>query len=130
LNKWKITTCFMAIGFLIARWLNPNHPSMAHLVACDYSKCSHKCSRNLGFHVILSSSMAMDEIFCFNYKVCNYIFNFMAMSCLLWLIDVWHLSKATRLFLVTFVHYNYKWVTNSVIDCQISFNGRQLPIIH
>ncbi len=30
-------------------WLNLNHPLMAHLVACDYPKCSCK----LRFHVIL-----------------------------------------------------------------------------
>jgi len=30
------------------------------------------------------------------------------------------LAKATRLFLVACVHYNYKWITNSVVDYQIS----------
>ncbi len=35
---------------------------------------------------------------------------------------LWHLSKATKLFLVTCVHYNYKWVTNIVIDFQISLS--------
>ncbi len=37
----------------ITTWLNPNHPSMAHLVACDYPKYSCKCSCKLEFHVIL-----------------------------------------------------------------------------
>jgi hypothetical protein len=32
----------------------------------------------------------------------------MAMSCLLQLTILWHLSKAIRLFLVVCVHYNYK----------------------
>jgi len=61
----------------------------------------------------------MDEKFLLSHKVYNYTFNFMAMSCLLQLIILWHLSKATRLFFVTCVHYNYKWITNSVIDFQI-----------
>jgi len=62
----------------------------------------------------------MDEKFRPSYKVYDYTFNFMAMSCLLQLIVLWHLSKATMLFLVTCVHYNYKWVTNSIVDFQIS----------
>ncbi len=36
------------------------------------------------------------------------------------LIILWHLFKPTRLFLVACVHYNYKWITNVVIDFQIS----------
>ncbi len=111
LNKWKITTCF-----------NPNHPSMAHLVACDYPKCSRKCSHKLGFHVILRTSMAMDEKFFPSHKFCNYTFNFMAMSCLLRLIILWHLSSIARLFLITCVHNNYKWVANLVVDFQIPFS--------
>jgi hypothetical protein len=47
--------------------------------------------------------MVMDEIFWPSRKVYDYIFNFMAMSYLLRLIVLWHLSKATRLFLVTCV---------------------------
>jgi hypothetical protein len=92
-------------------WLNPNHPSMAHLVACNYPKCNCK----LG-------SMEMDEIFYPNHKVYDYIFNFKAMSCFLWLNVLWHLSKAIKLFLIACVHYNYKWVANSVLDFQISSN--------
>ncbi len=62
----------------------------------------------------------MDEKLWPSCKVCDYTFNFMAMSCFLRLTILWHLSKATRLFLVTCVHYNYKWVTNLVIDFQFS----------
>jgi hypothetical protein len=40
----------------------------------------------------------MDDKFCLNQKVYDYTFNFMAMSCLLWLTILWHLFKATRLF--------------------------------
>jgi hypothetical protein len=47
----------------------------------------------------------------------------MAMPCLLRLTILWHLSKATRLLLVTCVHFNYKWITNLVVDFQISFNA-------
>jgi hypothetical protein len=64
----------------------------------------------------------MDENFWPSCKVCDYTFNFMAMSCLLQLIVLWHLSKTTRLFLIACVHDNYKWVTNLVIDFQISFS--------
>jgi len=46
----------------------------------------------------------------------------MAMPCLLGLTILWHLSKATRLFLVACVHYNYKWIANLVVDFQISSN--------
>jgi hypothetical protein len=42
----------------------------------------------------------------------------MAMSCLLRIIVLWHLSKATKLFLISCVHYNYKCVTNLVVDFQ------------
>jgi hypothetical protein len=66
--------------------------------------------------------MAMDEKFWPSRKVCNYTFNFMAMSCLLWLTILWHMFKATRLFLVTCVHYNYKWIANLVVDFQFSFS--------
>ncbi len=44
--------CHMFYGHFLKKitmWLNPNHPSMAHLVTCDYPKCN----LNLGFHVIL-----------------------------------------------------------------------------
>jgi hypothetical protein len=41
--------------------------------------------------------MVMDEFFWFGHKVCDYIFNFMAMSYMLWLIVLWHLFKATKL---------------------------------
>jgi hypothetical protein len=41
------------LGFLTTMRLNSNHPSMTHLVVCDYPKCSHKCSYKLGFHIIL-----------------------------------------------------------------------------
>jgi hypothetical protein len=51
--------------------------------------------------------MAMDEKFWPSHKVCDYTFNFKAMPCLLQLTILWHLSKATRLFLVACVHYNY-----------------------
>ncbi len=64
--------------------------------------------------------MAMHEKLWPNHKVCEYTFNFIMMSCILQLTILWHLSKATRLFLVTCVHYNYKWVTNSIIDFQNS----------
>jgi hypothetical protein len=64
--------------------------------------------------------MAMDEKFWPNHKVCDYTFNFMAMSCFLQLTVLHHLSKATKLFLVTCVHYNYKLVANLVINFQIS----------
>ncbi len=40
--------CHVFYGHWLTTYLNPNHPSMAHLVACDYPKCSYK----LGFHVI------------------------------------------------------------------------------
>ncbi len=43
--------CHMFYGqwFLkFTTWLNLNHSSMAHLVACGYPKCSRK----LGIHVI------------------------------------------------------------------------------
>ncbi len=62
--------------------------------------------------------MAMDENFRPSYKVCDYIFNLLAMLCLLQLIVLWHFSKATKLFLVTCVQYNYQWVINLVIDFQ------------
>jgi hypothetical protein len=52
--------------------------------------------------------MAMDEKFWPSCKVCDYTFNFMAMSCLLQLIVLWHFYKATKLFLVACVHYNCK----------------------
>jgi hypothetical protein len=52
--------------------------------------------------------MAMDEFFLPSHKVYDYIFNFMAMSCLLRLTILWHLSKVIKLFLVTYVRYNYK----------------------
>jgi hypothetical protein len=52
--------------------------------------------------------MVMDEIFRRSHKVCDYTFDFMAMSCLLRLTVLWHLSKAISLFLVARVHYNYK----------------------
>ncbi len=42
-------TFLWSLAFKITTWSNPNHPLMAHLVACDYSKCSCK----LEFHVIL-----------------------------------------------------------------------------
>ncbi len=66
--------------------------------------------------------MVMNEIFWHSRKVYDYTFDFMAMSCLLLLTVLWHLSKAIRLFLVACVHYNYKWVTNSLVDFQILFN--------
>ncbi len=66
--------------------------------------------------------MAMDEKFWPNCKVYNYTFNFIAMSCLLQLIVLWHLFKTTRLFLVKCVHNNYKWVANLVVAFQISSN--------
>jgi hypothetical protein len=70
--------------------------------------------------------MAMDEKLWHSFKVCDYTFNFMAMSCLLQFIILWHLSKVTILFLVVVlvacVHYNYKWVANLVVDFQISSN--------
>jgi hypothetical protein len=62
----------------------------------------------------------MDEKIWPSHKVCDYIFNFIAMSCLLWLTILWHLSKATMLVLVACVHYNYKWITNSIVHFQIS----------
>jgi hypothetical protein len=95
---------------------------MAHLVTCEYPKCSCKYSRKLGFHIILKIISGNDEKIWPNFKVCNYTFNFMAMPCLLWLIVLWHLSMATRLFLVACVYCNYKWVANSIIDFQISFS--------
>jgi hypothetical protein len=52
--------------------------------------------------------MTMDERFWPSCEVCDFTFNFMAMSCLLQLTVLWHLSKETRLFLVAYVHYNYK----------------------
>jgi hypothetical protein len=52
--------------------------------------------------------MVMNEIFWHSRKVYDYTFDFMAMSCLLLLTVLWHLSKAIRLFLVACVHYNYK----------------------
>ncbi len=54
----------------------------------------------------------------------------MAMSCLLWLIVLWHLSKATKLFLIACVHYNYKWVANSILDFQISSSEVMNQNIH
>ncbi len=48
-----ITKSFMAKALEITTWLNPNHPPMAHLVACNYPKCSCKCNHKLGFHIIL-----------------------------------------------------------------------------
>jgi hypothetical protein len=64
----------------------------------------------------------MDEIFWPNRKVCDYTFNFMAMSCLWWLTIFWYLSQTIRLFLLTCVHYNYKWIANPIVDFQFSFN--------
>jgi hypothetical protein len=55
------------------------------------------------------------KVFGPSYKVCDYTFNFMAMSCLLWLIVLLHLSIPTRLFLVACVHYDYKWITNVLL---------------
>jgi hypothetical protein len=101
-------------------WLNPNHPSMGHLVACNYPKCNHKCSYKLGFHIILRIIHDNGWKLWHNRKVGDHTFNFMAMSCLLQLTILWHLSKRTRLFLVTCVHYNYKWIANSIIDFQFS----------
>jgi hypothetical protein len=45
--------------------------------------------------------MAMDENFWPSRKVCDYTFNFMAMSCLLQLIVLRHLFKTTKLYLIT-----------------------------
>jgi len=42
------------------------------------------------------SSMEMDEKFQPSFKVYDRIFNFMTMSCLLWLIVLPHLSKVTK----------------------------------
>ncbi len=67
----------------ITMWFNSNHPSMAHLVACDYFKCSCKCSHRFGVPRYTKSLMAMDEKLWPSCKVCHYTFNFMAMSCLL-----------------------------------------------
>ncbi len=44
--------CYDHWLFKITMWLNPNHPSMAHLVASDYPKCNRKCHHKLGFHII------------------------------------------------------------------------------
>jgi hypothetical protein len=52
--------------------------------------------------------MVMDEIFWCSGKVYDYTFDFMAISCLLQLTILWHLFEATRVFLVAYVHYNYK----------------------
>jgi hypothetical protein len=71
----------------------------------------------------------MDEKFFPSCKVCDYIFNFMAMPCLLQLIVLWHLSKATKLFLVTCVHYNYQWVINLVIDFQKNSNELRMGMM-
>ncbi len=54
------------------------------------------------------SSMEMDEIFWPRCKVCDYIFDFTTMSCLLQLTILCHVFKAIMLFLFTCVHYNYK----------------------
>jgi hypothetical protein len=62
----------------------------------------------------------MDEKLWHSHKVYNYTSNFMATSRLLQLTILWHLSKATRIFLITCVHYNHKWITNSIIDYPIS----------
>jgi hypothetical protein len=53
LNKWEIATYFMAISFLNYHMVKFEPPINGTLVACDYPKCSHKCSRKLGFHIIL-----------------------------------------------------------------------------
>jgi hypothetical protein len=42
---------------------------------------------------------------------------------------LWHLSKVTRLFLVTCVHYNYKWITNLIVDFQISISDIHLMVL-
>jgi hypothetical protein len=91
---------------------------MAHLVACNYPKCNHKCNHKLGFQSYSKSTIAMDENFWVSCKVCVYIFNFMPMSCFLQLTVLWHLSKVTKLFSVTCVHYNYKCVANLIVDFQ------------
>jgi len=65
--------------------------------------------------------MAMDEKIWSSGKVCNYIFNFMAMSCLVWLIILLHLSKVSKLVLVISVHYNYKWIVNPIVGFNICF---------
>jgi hypothetical protein len=70
----------------------------------------------------------MDEFFNPSCKVSNYTFNFMSISSLSWLTVLWHLSKTTKVFLVACVHYNYKWVTNSIFDFQVSSSeGRSNP---
>ncbi len=68
----------------------------------------------------------MDEKFWPSCEVSNYIFNFMAMSCFLQLIILWHLSKAIKLLLVVCVYYNYKRVTNLVTNFQISSNAHSI----
>ncbi len=103
---------------------------MAYLGTCDYTKYSSKCNHKLKFQVILRIIHNNVWEIMASHKVCNYIFNFIAMLCLLWLIVLWHLSKATRLFSIACVHYNYKWVTNSVIDFQNPSNAIRIYEYH
>jgi hypothetical protein len=49
--------------------------------------------------------MAIDEKLWPNHKVCECTFKF---QLLLQLTILWHLSKATSLFIVACVHYDYK----------------------
>jgi len=114
----QIANChvFMPISSLNYHVVKSKLPLVGHLVACNYSKCNRKCSCKLGSHK--PSSMGMDEKFWPSFNVCNYTLNFVAMSCLFQLTILWHLSKATRVFLIACVHYNYKWVANSIIDFQ------------
>jgi hypothetical protein len=43
-------------------------------------------------------------------------------SCLLWLVVIWHLALATREILIANVHYDWKWATNLIVIFQISSN--------
>jgi hypothetical protein len=101
-----------------------------HLVACDYPKCSHKCNFKLKVpHHIKNQPWQWMKFFGLVIRFATYTFNFMAMSCLLQVTVLWHLSRAIKLFLITCVYYNYKRVANLVIDFQIYSSDIHLMVL-
>jgi len=61
--------------------------------------------------------------------IITFLTSWPCVSCLLQLIVLWHLSKATRVFLLACVHYNHKWIANLVIDFQISSSEVQKTLL-
>jgi hypothetical protein len=123
----QFTTNMIFIENVNEKWTMSSN--FDHLVACDYPKCSHKCSCKLKVpHHIKNHPWQWMKLFGLVIRFATYTFNFMAMSCLLRLTTLRHLSKAIRLFLITCVHYNSKWIANLVVDFQIYFTDIHLMV--